>query len=83
MLMLSNANTIEMRGNVNAKERYERQETTSWVKLKRHEKKRETGSSATKKIQKYWLLGLRTRQAAKNRYLLQFYEILVNHYLGK
>ena len=32
---------LEMGGNVNAKERYERQETTSWVKDMRRRGKRE------------------------------------------
>ena len=58
---------LEIRGNVNAKERYERQETTSWVKDMRRRGKRE--AVRQKKIMKYWLLGLRrrTRQAAKNQ----------------
>ena len=56
---------LEMQGNINAKERYERQETTSWVKDMRRRGKRE--AVPQKKILKYWLLGLhRTRQAAKN-----------------
>ena len=69
--------------NANAKTRHN-------VLGKRHEKTRETGSSATKKILKYWLLGLRrrTRQAAKNykiltlqNYQMSYNESYKNHIL--